>query len=563
LVLLRFGIRATRGDLLVVLLMGIAIGLLGAIVPLATSLIVDTIIPAADRSQLLQIGLTLLGSAVATLLFQVTQSIAFLRVEGKMDASLQAAVWDRLLSLPVAFFRDYTAGDLGNRAMSVSGIRLTLSGPTITSILAGLFSIFSFALLFYFDRDLAWLATGLVLLAALITVAAGTLQVRYQRQLVEIQGRISGIVLQLITGIAKFRIAGAEERAFVYWASHFSEQKRTAYQARAVANGLAVFDAAYPTVALMAIFAALSLSAGAGLSTGAFVGFNVAFSQFLAAALQVSFALVSALGVVPLYERARPIFQTLPESDVSRPSPGELSGEIEISQVSFHYKANGPLILNEVSLHIHPGEFIALVGPSGSGKSTLFRLLLGFETPEAGAVYYDGQDLTTVDVQEVRRQMGVVLQNGRLLTGTILENIIGSSLLTIEEAGEAARMSGLDEDIKAMPMGLHTLVSEGGGTLSGGQRQRLLIARAVATRPRILFFDEATSALDNRTQSIVSESLKRLQATRIVIAHRLSTIINADRIFVMDGGRLVQVGTYQELMGQPGLFAELARRQLI
>jgi ABC-type bacteriocin/lantibiotic exporter with double-glycine peptidase domain len=215
-----------------------------------------------------------------------------------------------------------------------------------------------------------------------------------------------------------------------------------------------------------------------------------------------------------------------------------------------------------VSLHIEPGEFIALVGPSGSGKSTLFRLLLGFETPEAGAIYFDGQDLTTLDIQEVRRQMGVVLQNGRLLTGTILENIIGSSLLTIAEAQEAARMSGLDEDIKRMPMGLHTLVTEGGGTLSGGQRQRLLIARAVVTKPRILFFDEATSALDNRTQAIVSESLERLQATRVVIAHRLSTIINADRIFVMEGGRLVQTGTYQELIDRPGPFLELAKRQM-
>jgi NHLM bacteriocin system ABC transporter ATP-binding protein len=561
--LFRFGLRATRSDLTMVVIMGIAVGLLGALVPLATGLVVDAVIPGANRSGLLQVALALLAAAIAGLLFQITQSIAFLRFEGNMDASLQAAVWDRLLSLPVGFFRDFTAGDLGNRAMSISSIRQTLSGTTIGSILAGLFSIFSFALLFYFDSRLAWLAAGLVLVAVVVTAGASTLQVRYQRQLVELQGRISGMVLQLITGIAKFRIAGAEERAFVYWARAFSEQKRTAYQARAVANSLSVFNAAYPTLATMAIFAALALSAEAELSTGEFVGFNVAFSQFLTGALQVSFALVSTLNIVPLYERARPIFQTLPESDVSRPSPGELSGEIEVSQVSFRYKEGGPLILKEVSLHIKPGEFIALVGPSGSGKSTLFRLLVGFEQPEAGAIYFDGQDLTTIDIQEVRRQMGVVLQNGRLLAGTILENIIGSSLMTIDEAWEAARMSGLDEDVKAMPMGLHTLVSEGGGTLSGGQRQRLLIARAVVTRPRIIFFDEATSALDNRTQAIVSASLERLQATRIVIAHRLSTIINADRIFVMEGGRLVQVGTYQELIDQPGLFAELARRQLV
>jgi ATP-binding cassette subfamily C protein len=504
-----------------------------------------------------------LAAAVAGLLFQVTQSIAFLRFEGKMDATLQAAVWDRLLSLPVGFFRHFTAGDLGNRAMSISAIRQTLSGATFGSILAGIFSLFSFALLFYFDRQLAWLATILVLFAVLTTAAASYLQVRYQRQLVEIQGRISGMVLQLITGISKFRIAGAEERAFAYWATAFSEQKRTAYRARSVANSLAVFNAAYPTLALMGIFASLALSTEADLSTGEFVAFNVAFTQFLTGALQVSSALITTLSVVPLYERARPIFQTLPESDISRASPGELSGEIEVSKVSFRYKEGAPLILRDVSLHIRAGEFIALVGPSGSGKSTLFRLLVGFEQPEAGAIYFDGQDLMTLDIQEVRRQMGVVLQNGRVLAGTILENIVGSSLMTIEEAWEAARMSGLDEDIKAMPMGLHTLVSEGGGTLSGGQRQRLLIARAVVTKPRIIFFDEATSALDNRTQAIVSQSLERLQATRIVIAHRLSTIINADRIFVMEAGRLIQSGTYDELLAQPGLFADLAKRQLV
>ncbi|MCI0393741.1 MAG: NHLP bacteriocin export ABC transporter permease/ATPase subunit [Chloroflexi bacterium] len=560
--LIRFGLWAAKGDLLMVVLMGIAIGLLGVFVPLATGIIVDRIIPGADRFQLWQISLALLVSAIAAALFQVTQSIAFLRLEGKMDVSLQAAVWDRLLSLPVAFFRNYTAGDLGSRAMSISTIRQTLSGTTVGSILAGIFSLFSFGLLFYYDTRLAWLATGLVVLAAGLTTAASYLQVHYQRQLVETQGRISGIVLQLITGIAKFRVAGAEERAFVYWAKAFSEQKRLAYQARSVANGLAVFSAVYPIVATMAIFAALAFSATAGLSTGQFLGFNAAFSQFLVATLQVSFALISTLSVIPIYERAKPILQTLPETDETKASPGELSGRIEINNVSFRYKENGPLILREVSLQVQPGEFIALVGPSGSGKSTLLRLLLGFETPESGAIYYDGQDLASLDIQEVRRQTGVVLQNGRLLTGTILENIIGSSLLTIDDAWEAARACGLDEDVKRMPMGLHTLVSEGGGTLSGGQRQRLLIARSVVTRPRILFFDEATSALDNRTQAIVSENLERLQATRVVIAHRLSTIINADHIFVMDGGRLVQSGTYRELMNQPGLFVDLARRQL-
>jgi NHLM bacteriocin system ABC transporter ATP-binding protein len=446
--------------------------------------------------------------------------------------------------------------------MSIDTIRQTLSGNTLNSVLASLFSIFSLGLLFYYDARLAWLAIGLVAAAIIVTMAAGYLQIKYQRELVDIQGRVSGMVLQLITGITKFRVAGTEERAFVYWAKAFSDQKRTAYEARTVANALVVFNSAYTILASMAIFAAMSLSAENQMTTGEFLGFYAAFSQFLLGALQVSLAVISTLSVVPAYERAKPIFRTAPEISETRASPGELSGEIEVSTVSFRYKENGPLVLRQISLHVEPGEFVALVGPSGSGKSTLLRLLLGFETPEAGAVYYNGQDLSSLDVQEVRRQMGVVLQNGRLLTGTILENIIGSSLMTIDEAWVAAQMCGLDDDIKRMPMGMHTLVSEGGGTLSGGQRQRLLIARAVVTRPRILFFDEATSALDNRTQSIVSESLEKLQTTRVVIAHRLSTIQNADRIYVFESGRIVQQGAYRELIKQPGQFMDLARRQL-
>lgn len=558
----RFGLRPGRSDLATVAFMGIAIGLLGVITPLATGFLFDTIIPSANRSQLWQMSLALLVSAIAIALFQVTQSVALLRFEGQMDANLQAAVWDRLLSLPVAFFRQYTAGDLGERAMGINAIRQALSGTTISSILAGIFSVFSFGLLFYYSPSLAYLATGLVLIAVVVTTAAGYLQVRFERELVALQGKISGLVLQLINGITKFRVAGSEGRAFVYWAGRFSRQKQLAYRTRTIANNLTVFNAAYPVLTSMAIFAAFASNDTAQLSTGQFLGFTAAFSQFLFAALQVSTAIISVLAIVPMYERAKPIFQTLPETDETKASPGELSGAIEVSHLSFRYKENGPLILKDVSLQIRPGQFIALVGSSGSGKSTLFRLLLGFETPEAGAIYYDGQDLSALDIREVRRQMGVVLQNGRLLTGSIYENIVGSSLLTIEDAWQAARRSGLDEDIKRMPMGMHTLVSEGGGTLSGGQRQRLLIARAIVNQPRILFFDEATSALDNRTQAIVSESLEKLEATRIVIAHRLSTIINADCIFVMAEGQVVQSGNYQELMSQPGLFADLARRQI-
>jgi ATP-binding cassette subfamily C protein len=297
-------------------------------------------------------------------------------------------------------------------------------------------------------------------------------------------------------------------------------------------------------------------------TTGEFLAFLAAFTQFLTATLLMSSSVVSVLNIVPLYERAQPIFHTLPEVSAAKSTPGDLRGDIEISHVTFRYKPNTPPILRDISVSVQTGRFVAFVGPSGSGKSTLFRLLLGFETPESGAIYYDGQDLAGLDIQEVRRQMGVVLQNGRLVNADIFTNIVGSAPLTMEDAWEAVRLAGMEPDIRQMPMGMHTVIGEGGGSLSGGQRQRLMIARAIVGKPRVILFDEATSALDNETQSCVSRSLEKLQATRIVIAHRLSTVMNADCIYVMDKGVVVQSGTFTELMAQGGLFHELAKRQL-
>lgn len=565
--LMKFGLEGARSELGTILLMGVASGLLGMVTPIFTGIIFDSVIPGAQRSQLIQMGGLLVGSAVATALFSLTRSFALLRLEGKMDAAIQAAVWDRLLSLPVPFFRDFTAGDLAVRGMGINQIRLALTGSTLTSILSGFFSIFSFILLFYYSWRLALLATGLILVSFLVSLACGYIQVRQQRTMSSIRGRISGMVLQFINGISKFRVSGTEGRAFAAWAKEFTTQKRVSYNSSVVKNRLEVFNSAFPILANVGIFyytASLMQDPTVltKLTTGDFLAFNSAFGQFLTAMLQLSSSIVGVLNIVPLFERAKPIFQTLPEVDLGKSDPGELKGNIEVNHLAFRYRPDTPLVLKDVSLTIKAGQFVAFIGSSGCGKSTLFRLLLGFEHPESGAIYFDGQDLAGLDVSSVRRQMGVVLQNGRLLSGDIFTNIIGSAPLTVDDAWEAARMAGLDEDIKGMPMGMHTVISEGGGGLSGGQRQRLMIARAIVGRPRILLFDEATSALDNQTQAIVGQSLSKLQATRIVIAHRLSTIINADKIFVFDQGYVVQSGTYDELIQQEGLFAELAKRQI-
>jgi len=564
--LIRFGLDDCRGGLNTILLMGAAAGLLGMALPVATGILFDSVIPGANRPQLIQLFVLMAVVCVCTSLFQVVQSFAMLRLHGKMDSSLQAAVWDRLLSLPVPFFRDYTAGDLAMRSLSISAIWQILTGSVLSSVLSGVFSIFSFALLFYYSWRLALLATALTLTTGLVTIFSGFQEVRYQRETADIQGRLSGKLLGFINGISKLRVSATENRVFAGWAKMFARQKRASIRARKVTVGLAVFSSAFPVLSSALIFYFMSALMGdpkrSLMSTGDFLAFNAAFIQFEFAVLALSSALISVLHIVPLYERAKPILQAVPEVDRTKGYPGELSGNIEVKHVNFRYRPDTPLILRDVSLKIRSGQFVAIVGPSGSGKSTMFRMLLGFETPESGAIYYDNQDQCHLDMQAVRQQTGVVMQSGRLFSDSIFRNIVGSAPMTMEEAWEAACMAGLDKDIRAMPMGMHTMIAEGGEGLSGGQRQRLMIARAIVKKPRILLFDEATSALDNETQTIVSRSLESLQATRIVIAHRLSTIANADYIYVMDRGFVVQEGTYQDLIAKPGPFADLARRQI-
>ncbi|SFG13201.1 ATP-binding cassette, subfamily C [Desulfotomaculum arcticum] len=561
---LTFGLESCwKRDLAMVVLMGLLGGLLGMVIPIATGIVFDTIIPGGEKAQLLQIAFFLVAGALAGLLFQLTRSLAMLRLEGRMEGAIQAAVWDRLLSLPTPFFKEYTSGELAMRAMGISQIRRMLSGVVITTIISSLFSFFNFGLLFYYDSRLAGVATILIAVAVAVTAFFQFSQMRYQRQSVDKSNKIAGLILQLIGSVAKLRVAGAEKRAFYLWSKEFTGLRKVTFKSRTISNRLATFDSVFPIITSMVIFYILVSVQHNTMGAGKFVAFNSALTSFMTAIIALFQALTSIIVIIPLYERVRPILQTLPEYDDSKSDPGELTGSIEVSHVSFRYKQEAPLVLEDVSLQVQAGEYIGIVGTSGSGKSTLFRILLGFEKPESGQVYYNGQALEKVDIRSVRRQLGVVLQNGQLMSGGIFTNIVGANIhLTMDDAWEAARMAGLDQDIKAMPMGMHTVVSEGASTLSGGQRQRLLIARAIVNRPKIVFFDEATSALDNRTQAIVSESLDQLRATRIVIAHRLSTVVNCDRIVVMDKGKVVENGTYAQLMEQGGMFAELAKRQL-
>lgn len=558
-----FGVTECWSDVKTVIATGALVGLLGMVTPVVTGVVFNTVIPESERSQLVQIVFILVACALATGLFQFVRGMAVLRVESKMDASVQSAVWDRLLNLPVTFFRRFNAGELAVRANGISKIRELLSGATVGSILSGIFSIFQLALLFYYDASLALWALGLTMAALGLTFGATYVQLQYQRLILDLQSKLSGQVLQYITGITKLRVAGAERKAFALWADRFSEQRGLQYRGRRIGNFVTVFNRVFPVLSLMVIFAVMMSREDLTLATGDFIAFNAAFATFTAQMLSMTGAFAAVQMAVPVYEQARPILEALPEIDETKRDPGVLDGSLDVRHVNFRYDEDGPLVLENVSIQAEPGEFVALVGPSGSGKSTVLRLLLGFETPESGNLFLSGQDIDGLDIQAVRRQLGVVLQDGRLMSGDLFTNIVGSTQASMDDAWEAARMAGLDADIEEMPMGMHTVVSEGGSTLSGGQRQRLLIARALVHRPRLLLFDEATSALDNRTQKIVSDSLDRLEATRIVVAHRLSTIANADRIYVLEDGHVVQEGSYDELADVDGTFQDLIKRQTL
>mgnify|MGYP001244423869 CR=1 FL=1 len=561
--LMRFSSQTPRlrKDVFVMTAFGIIGGLLSLAVPMGTGELVDRIIPGAERGRMFDFVLILTAIAVASLSFQITRSIAMMRAEMRLDSGIQAAVWDRVLNLPVPFFRKYSSGDLALRAGSVAAIRQALSGTTMSAVFSALFSSTQFFLLFYYSSRLAWLAAVLVAVGIGAVALLGYVMVRKERQLADLNGKLTGIVFQIVGGVSKFRMAGAEKRAFGLWSDHFGEVRKTGFHAGLIRIWSSVFHAVYPTVTTMLLFFGV-IGLAPAMSTGAFLAFHSAFSGFIMSMMAMGTSLIMALNVIPLYERAKPILETEPEIGEEKEDPGELTGAIEVSHVDFRYEENGDFVLKDVSIRVNPGEFVAIAGPSGSGKSTLLRLLLGFERPTSGAIYYDNRNLQDLDIQEVRSQLGVVLQGGQVLAGDILTNIIGSSNLTMEDAWEAARMAGLEEDIRNMPMGMFTMVDDGGRTLSGGQRQRLLIARALVHKPKILFFDEATSALDNRTQKMVSDSIEQLKATRVVIAHRLSTIMNADRIYVLENGRVVEEGTFRELMDRGGTFYELAKRQM-
>ncbi|MEV0739369.1 NHLP bacteriocin export ABC transporter permease/ATPase subunit [Streptomyces sp. NPDC050549] len=560
--LLRFSMQGTGSDLSNLLISGLVTVAIGALVPIATGKVLGEFVPKAQTGLIVQVCLAVMVTSVVAAAFLLLENLTMLRLEGRIEATLQPAVWDRLLRLPTKFFTERSTGELASAAMGISSIRRLLAGvgPVVAqSVTVGAMNL---GLLFWYSPSMALAAIGMLVVIAAVFLGLGLWQVRWQRRLVVLGNKLNNQAFQTLRGLPKLRVAAAENYAYAAWASEFARSRELQQRVGRIKNLTTVMGAVYLPVCTLLMFMLLAGPARGSMSAADFLTFNTSVTMVLTSVTSLTGAFVSVVSALPLFEEIRPVLDAAPEVRTASTRPGQLSGAIEARRLSFRYADDGPLVLDDVSFEVRAGEFVAIVGPSGCGKSTLLRLLIGFDKPVSGSVLYDGQDLGALDQSAVRRQCGVVLQHAQPFTGSVLDVICGTEPFTPEEAMAAAEMAGLAEDIKRMPMGLHTIVA-GSGAVSGGQRQRLMIAQALIRRPRILFFDEATSALDNETQRTVIESTKALNATRIVIAHRLSTVLDADRVVVMEDGKVAQQGPPAQLLADTGgRLHELVRRQM-
>jgi ATP-binding cassette subfamily C protein len=561
--ILRFAISHGGRDLLLLLLAGFIASLVGLFTPMATGWLIDHAIPSGRMTSVQAMVAGLAVAGVAVIVLEVLRAIAVMRFESRVGVAMQAALVDRVISAPARFFRDFSSGDLALRMGSVNTIQRTVTGSTIGAFVTSVFLLSNVALMIAYSRTLTLGASAIVAAIIAVSVAIGMLRLRIGPRLEALDGKLGAMTFEIFAGVSKLRAGAAEGRAFERWFDKYHEYRNVNRESAQLSNAEAIaLNLLQPAATLLVLWLAWHEMPATGMSTGQFVAFHAALFALLGGVHVLVSTGLDLVNLKPVWDRARPILETPPEDAVGGAIRHDPQGEIELRGVSFSY-ASGPPVLHDIDLSIRPGEFVAIVGASGSGKSTLLRLLLGFEHPATGSVRYDDRDLATLDLRHLRRRIGTVLQGGKLWAGDILTNIVGANNVSPETALEAAKRAGLERDIEAMPMGIYTVVGEGLSTLSGGQRQRVLIARALVGAPRILLLDEATSALDNVSQATVLEGLAALEATRVVIAHRLNTVRNADRIVVLDHGRIVQQGSYAQLAAAEGPFAAMLTRQVV
>ena len=549
----------SSGDILSIVVLTFVATLVGMLMTNANKALTGFVLQSKNLSLLLGTAAFTLSVIISTQLLDGVRALMMNRLEIKTSLSVEAAMMMRVMNLPANFFRKYASGELSSRYDAVNQLCSLLLGNIFSTGLGAIFSLMYITQIFRYAPALVAPALLIVLVSIAVSILSSLTQIKVSRQVMEKGSKENGLSYALITGIQKIKLAGAEKRAFARWARQYADAVELSYNPPLLIKANTAITSGISLAGTIVLY---YLAAKTRVNPSEYIAFNTAFGAVTAAFASLTGVALSVAQIKPILEMAQPILETEPESAENKTMVTKLSGNIELSNVYFRYNQNMPYVVNGMSLKIRAGEYIAIVGSTGCGKSTLVRLMLGFETPEKGAVYYDGKDLSGLDLRSLRRRIGTVTQDGSLFQGDIYSNIVISApQLTLDDAWAAAELAGIADDIRAMPMGMQTMISEGQGGISGGQKQRLMIARAVAPKPKILIFDEATSALDNRTQKQVSEALDALKCTRIVIAHRLSTIKNCDRILVLDKGQILEDGTYDELIAKNGFFAELVERQ--
>ena len=546
-------------DFILIVLCTFAASLFGMFMPRLNNILFSTVITSASMQLLYAVTIFMVCVSISTMLMGAVKALVSARIKTKMEISVQAATMMRILSLPADFFKEYSSGELFMRAQYINQLCNLLVTAGLSTGLTSLFSLIYVLQIFKYAPGLVIPALAVTGATVLLTILSSLMQMKISKRQMELFGKSTGLSYSLITGVQKIKLSGSEKRAFAKWGNLYAKQAQLSYNPPTFIKLNSVLNMAVSLTGTLVIYYE---AVKTQLSIADYYAFNTAYGMVSGAFMTLASLALSIAQLKPILEMIKPILDTVPELSADKEVITRLSGSIELNNVSFGYCENMPLVIDDLSLKIRAGQYVAIVGKTGCGKSTLMRLLLGFERPQKGAIYYDGKDLNSIDLKSLRRKMGVVMQNGKLFQGDVYSNIVISApWLTQKEAWEAAELAGIAEDIRHMPMGMNTLISEGSGGISGGQRQRLMIARAIAPKPKILMFDEATSALDNLTQKKVSESLDTLKCTRIVIAHRLSTIRQCDRIIVLDKGKIIEDGNYQELIDKGGYFARLVERQ--
>ncbi|MGN0597030.1 MAG: NHLP bacteriocin export ABC transporter permease/ATPase subunit [Ruminiclostridium sp.] len=533
--------------------------LVGMLSPKITHLIFSEVIESNSLRVLLAVAVLSICVSISKLLIGSINSLVMNRINTQLNTSVQAAAMARIISLPAVFFKDYSAGDLAERAQYINSLCSTITSSFMVTGITSVFSLIYITQIFEYTPELVIPALCITALTILCTIATTLLRMREDKAAMEAAGENNGMTYALITGIQKIKLSGAEKRAFTRWSEAYNKEIKHTYGAPLFLHISSVVSMAISSIGTLVMY---YFAVESGISVADYYAFTAAYGMVSGAFMSVAGIAMNIASIKPVLEIVKPILEAVPEIAENKQIVQKLTGAVELNNISFRYNDNMPFVLSDLSLKINPGQYVAIVGKTGCGKSTLVRLLLGFEKPQKGSIYYDRRSIDFLDLKSLRRNIGTVMQDGKLFQGSVYDNIsISCPGLTLDEAWEAAELAGIAEDIRNMPMGMHTYISEGSGGISGGQKQRIMIARAVASKPKILILDEATSALDNITQKKISESLDGLKCTRIVIAHRLSTIRHCDRIIVLDGGRIIEDGTYDQLIGNNGFFAELVERQ--